>query len=522
MAIRVRRFPGALVLGVLIGLPISRPVAGENLAADIRAVTDQPTFKNAHWGILVVDAKTGNVLFEQNADKLFVPASTTKLYSVAAALDALGADYVFRTPIVRRGEVDKTGRLDGDLILIASGDPTMGGRTTSDGRIAFTDSDHTYANGGTKGRLTDPDPLAGLNILAQQVWASGIRRIAGDVLVDDRLFDKAESTGSGPGQITPIRINDNLVDFVIEPTEIGKPAKVEWRPQTCSISVDARIGTAPKSERLRIAIHAAPGERIVLRGQIPAGHRPLVRVHEVSNSAAWARSLLIEALERADVVVDASPLAPNPFHRLPSPEAVVALPKVAELISPPFSEVARLVLKVSHNLHASTLPLFVAVKNGKRTLGDGLRLQHAFLKRAGVDVDSISFGGGAGGSRADYTTPRASVQLLAAMVKRNDFGVYRNALPILGVDGTLAEAVAPGSRARGAIRAKTGTLFWENTMNANFLLTSKALAGYMTASSGRELIFAMMVNHVHLKSADETNGVGKILGQLCEVVHSSE
>ena len=187
--------------------------AEEPLATAIRAVTQQPRYKPSHWGALFVDAASGDVVFEQQADKLFAPASTTKLFTVACALDAFGAEHRFVTPVVRRGEVDDKGELAGDLILVASGDPSFGGRTTETGEIAFVDSDHTYANGNTDATLTAPDPLGGLNDLAKQVAAAGIRRVRGDVLVDDRLFDKAEGTGSGPITLTPIMINDNVIDI---------------------------------------------------------------------------------------------------------------------------------------------------------------------------------------------------------------------------------------------------------------------------------------------------------------------
>ncbi|VVB63763.1 D-Ala-D-Ala carboxypeptidase 3 (S13) family protein [uncultured archaeon] len=99
---------------------------------------------------------------------MFVPASTTKLFTEASALDTLGADYRFQTPVYAKGDVDSSGHLKGDLILVASGDLTMGGRTTTDGKIAYSNGDHTYANYGFETILTPTDPLAGLKELARQ------------------------------------------------------------------------------------------------------------------------------------------------------------------------------------------------------------------------------------------------------------------------------------------------------------------------------------------------------------------
>lgn len=487
-----------------------------SLAAQFEAVLNEPPYRHAHWGLLFVDLVSGEPIFEFNADKLFVPASTTKLFSVAAALDAFGANHRFETPVRRQGDVSN-GELRGDLVLVASGDLTMGGRTDPEGRIAYRDSDHTYANGSSKSQWTDPDPLAGLNALAEQIAKSGIRRITGDVFVDDRLFDSSESSGSGPRRVSPILVNDNVIDLLISPTTAGAAASLRSRPESRTYHVDALVQTVESDKPTKVTIQSAGMGRVVVRGQIAANRRPLLRIYEVEDPASFARGLFVEALLRAGVAVEASPLAGNPTPLLPTRAVVAQLPTVATLLSPPFSESARLILKVSHNLHASTLPLLVAARTDKRTLAEGLRVQHAFLRRAGVDVETISFGGGAGGSRSDYVTPRATVQLLRHMAARPDAAVFHDALPILGVDGTLADVVSADSPARGKVFAKTGTLYWENVMNDAYLLTSKALAGYMTTSSGRKLAFAMFVNNAHLSDSEQTIREGRTLGRLCEI-----
>lgn len=493
--------------------------AADKLKEQIEAQLALPHFKHAHWGLLFVDLDSGEKLYEQNADKLFAPASTTKLYSVAAALATFGADHKFQTPVHRRGKVDDAGVLAGDLILVASGDPTLGGRTNEKGEIVFADSDHTYANWAPEAELTTPDPLAGLNDLARQVVASGIRRVRGEVLIDDRLFEKSEGSGSGPGRLTPIMVNDNVLDFTIAPTAPGQLAKVTWRPETAAYRVDVKLETVGTAGVTETWIHDLGQGRLRITGTIPAGKKPIIRIYEVASAASFARSLFIEALGRAGVSVDASVLGDHPEGSLPDKEDYAALPVIAKFESPPFSENARLILKVSHNLHASTLPLLLAAQGGKHTLAAGLRMQHDFLAKSGIDVETISFGGGAGGSRADYVTPRATVQLLERMTTHKDYSVYRRALPILGVDGTLAKSVGPDSPARDKVFAKTGTLTWDNVMNGRPLLTSKALAGYMTTAQGRNLAFAMFVNNVHLQGDLNAARIGRDLGKLCEIVY---
>src|SRR4029077_9229485 len=125
----------------------------EPLAARLEAVTKSAGYQSGHWGLLVVDTKTGKTIYERNADALFCPASVTKLFSTAAALADLGADYRFQTPVVRRGQVNDEGTLQGDLILVAKGDLCLGGRTGPEGTLLFEDNDHTYSNGNYRATL---------------------------------------------------------------------------------------------------------------------------------------------------------------------------------------------------------------------------------------------------------------------------------------------------------------------------------------------------------------------------------
>jgi D-alanyl-D-alanine carboxypeptidase/D-alanyl-D-alanine-endopeptidase (penicillin-binding protein 4) len=502
--------------------------AEPTLESKVQQVVGHPRFKHAHWGILVADQTSGEALYSHFPDAMMTPASTTKLFSTAAALDAFGADHRFETPIYRRGEIvagapDADGKptriVQGDLILVASGDLTFGGRTDEHGKIAYTNSDHTYADFLTRPVLTKPDPLAGIQELARQVAASGIREVTGDVLIDDRLFARSESTGSGPIHVTPIVVNDNVIDVIVAAGSAGRPAVVDWRPKGSAIVVDAQVTTTPAGSKSEVTLtEPAPG-RFVVRGKIAADEKPIIRIHEVDDATAFARSLLIDALQRAGVHVQGSALEPQSAGELPAKDAYKHLERVAVLTSPPFSEEIKLILKVSHNLHASTLPLLVAAKHGKRTLREGLRLQREFLVRQGVPTDGLSFGGGAGGSRSDCVSARAATELLRAMARRPDFAAYRAGLPILGEDGTLASALDPASPARGKAFAKTGTYTVRNDLNDKFLLTSKALAGYLQTAKGRDLVFAFYVNNAPLDKHGDKDDVGKALGKLCEIFH---
>jgi D-alanyl-D-alanine carboxypeptidase/D-alanyl-D-alanine-endopeptidase (penicillin-binding protein 4) len=518
--LRSQRHLTVCLLGILtVPSFLGADAPKKDLKARIEEVINGKDYKQAHWGLLVVDAKTGKTVYEHNPDKLFFPASTTKLYSSAAALDALGADFKFLTPVYSRGEIVGR-RLKGDLILVASGDLTLGGRTTKEGHMAYKDHDHTYANAMLgRAELTDTDPLAGLNDLAKQVKESGIHQVDGEVLIDDRMFEKNRATGSGPELLTPIMVNDNVIDAVVTPgAKAGDRAKVRMRPATRFIQMDADVVTVPAGKKAQLAVAAVGFQRFVVRGQIPVGDKPRVRIYPVDEPAGFARALFIEALRRQGVKVRASYLQP-PRAELPARNGYGKLKRVALYTSPPFAEAVKVTLKVSHNLYASVFPLLVAVRQGKSTLRDGLVLQRKFLAGLGVDVDSISFAGGAGGSPADCVTPRATVQLLRALARRSDYKWLQEGLPVMGVDGTLSKAVPEDSPIKGKVRAKTGTYYWHDVMNDRYLLTSKALAGTMTMAGGRPLIVAIFVNKVPLPKDVTPLREGKVIGRLCEIIY---
>ncbi len=493
--------------------------AADALAKSLEAIVDAPEYQHASWGILVVDAGNGKTVYARNPDMLLAPASVTKLFTCSAALIAIGADATFETQVFRHGVVND-GTLKGDLILVAGGDLTLGGRTDKTGHLAFKDHDHTYANSGFGAcEVTDTDPLAGLAALAKQVKAAGITRIEGEVIIDDRLFARAASSGSGPEAVTPIMVNDNVVDVIIEPgASPGLPAKVTTRPQSNYFQVDALVTTSKAGTAASVQLVPTGPTQFAVRGTVPMG-KPVLRIAPINDPAHFARALFIEALRRQGVHASA-PIARPSDAALPPKGWYSEAPLVASFTSPPFRETVKVTLKVSHNLYASSLPCLVAVNRGHRTVEAGLEQEGKLLRELGVDADSFSFGGGAGGSNADMVTPRAVVQLLQGMSKRPEWAAFKEALPIMGVDGTLAETVEADSPVRGKVFAKTGTLSNYDVANERPFMRSKALAGTMTTKKGTTLYFAMIVNNVTLPAGGSAVDQGKVLGRLCEILYT--
>jgi D-alanyl-D-alanine carboxypeptidase/D-alanyl-D-alanine-endopeptidase (penicillin-binding protein 4) len=258
--------------------------------------------------------------------------------------------------------------------------------------------------------------------------------------------------------------------------------------------------------------------RYTVRGKVPAGGKPVLRICPVEDPTGFARALFIRCLRHEGIAVAASAFR-TPSADLPDRGAYDRLPRVAAFTSPPLSELIKVTLKVSHNLYASTLPLLLAVQDGKHSVAEGLHREGLLLADLGVDVPTISLESGAGGGNGDRVTPRATVQLLRAMARRPDFAAYQAALPVLGVDGTLADAVGADSPARGKVRAKTGTYGDADFLNGRMLLRSKALAGYLTAENGRPLVFAVFLNDVLLPRGANADREGKALGRLCEILY---
>lgn len=512
------RTPVALVAAASLTLALAGCTAPPAPAVpdSIRAIMDQDVYADARWGLSVVDLDTGETLISYNPDEKFLTGSTAKILSVTAALAELGPDATFTTPVVAVGEV-VDGTLAGDLVLRGVGDLTLGGRTMADGTIDVPIFDHYDANVlPGLATLTPEDPLTGLDDLARQVAAAGITRVAGDVLVDDRLW---EPVVLDDVPISPIVVNDNLVDILLTPgAAVGDPATFDWRPQTAAYTPDVDVTTGEADSAIDITIVDGGGGILSIRGSVPLGVDPVVQTYQVPDPAQWARVLFVEALARAGVAVDADPLAP-PTGMLPGAEELDDATPIATFISPPFSETARLINKVSHNLGANQLPLILAARAGGTTLEEGLAIQMAALEAGGLTAADVEITDGQGlpGNRI---TPGGMTTYLRYLTGTETFQTFYDSTPILGVDGSLANVLPEGDPAIGAAHAKTGTLVAAGVETA-YILETKALAGYLDAASGRRLAFAVFVNDVPIDDISvvfqANNDLGAIASQLFQL-----
>jgi D-alanyl-D-alanine carboxypeptidase/D-alanyl-D-alanine-endopeptidase (penicillin-binding protein 4) len=473
-------------------------------------VMNQPQYADGRWLISVEDLETGETLIDLDGDKLAEPGSFVKTYSAGAAWVKWGPDHTITTPVKQAGTV-ADGTLTGDLVLVGQGDLTMGGRTKPDGTVDFTNLDHNDANPLPGATLTTEDPLTGLDDLAQQVKAAGIDTVSGDVVVDDRLFvgELAEKP------VTPIVINQNLLDILVTPGAEGEPATAAMTPVVAPWKLDLQVETVGPGEEAEVsAPELAPGDptTIVVTGTINADADPVLRVYEFEDPATFARTAFIEALARAGVSVTADPVKPNPEGSLADSAAVAALPAVAELESLPLGEEVTYVMKISYNRGAQTLICRLAADAGKTDCNAGMAVAGAIWAEAGLDTLGASLVDGSG-LEGNFITPENAVEIQTLMAERPDAEAWRDTMPILGVDGSLADVQAD-SPAAGKVFAKTGTLLGGDSFNGRYRLATKTLGGVMETEEGRRLAFTIIVNQGFADDIqgvfDANNDVGKV------------
>ena len=485
----------------------------------------RPEFTHSNFGIEFYSLDTGKVIYALNAGKMFVPASTTKLLTEGTVLAKLGPDYRFHTRIYRTGPVDSKGRLKGDLVLVASGDPNLSNRIRPDGTLAFVDEDHSY-----NGPAVSGDPLAVIKQLAKDVAAKGIRTIEGRVLVDASLFPDGPREGGTNVVMSAIIVNDNVIDVVGTPgAKAGDLALIQSSPQTSYVKFVNRVvttasGTQPSLDQSDIITNPDGSVVIAISGSLPAGIAPQTAAMAVPTPTKFAETVLREALSGAGIAIKPPKHPATPDFSL-YPHFYTGENQVAEHVSLPLAEEVKVTLKVSQNLHAGMGPYLLgtlAAKNTRDPLNAGFAIERAFLQEAKLDLSGISQGDGAGGDWADLFSPDFMVHYLTYWTTRSEYPVFFKALPILGKDGTLAkiQTANPGA---GHVFAKTGTFDSEDRVNGRLMLNGKGLAGYVITASGQRLVFAAYVNHVSLPADPEAaqTVAGQALGEIAAAAYDA-
>jgi D-alanyl-D-alanine carboxypeptidase/D-alanyl-D-alanine-endopeptidase (penicillin-binding protein 4) len=468
-----------LLLVALMALPARMAEAGDapttwrQLQDRLTAHLTQPRFAPGLWGVKVVSLETGRTWFSHHADRLMSPASNTKLYVGALALDQLGSEHRIRTPIVATAAPDAAGVIRGDLIVSGRGDPSWRTR------------------GGSR------DFWAAFAPVVAVVERAGVKHVAGDLVADATWFQMAPN-GSGwtaddlndyyGAEISAISLEQNYAALRVTPgAGVGQPCVLELLQPHTGLALDNRLVTTGADGTRRLVARRIFGETTVhLFGELPLGAKPEVLDVTVPRPAAWFAAGLKEALARRGITVAGR----TRDRRWPdAPAAPAGSVELGETASPPMRDLVAAFMKPSQNLETDLIFGYIgerrrtaATPAGRSTEDLAVAALREFLLAQELPAEEVRFEEGSGLSRNNLTTANATVALLVRMARHAAAADFLAALPIAGVDGTVRSRMK-GTPAEGNVRAKTGSLRYANT-----------LSGYVTTAAGERLAFSVMLN----------------------------
>ncbi|MDQ2866572.1 MAG: D-alanyl-D-alanine carboxypeptidase/D-alanyl-D-alanine-endopeptidase, partial [Candidatus Eremiobacteraeota bacterium] len=404
--------------------------------------------------------------------------------------------------------------------------PNLSQRINADGTLSFENEDHSY-DGSTDTRAVPGDPLAVLRELAAQIVRAGVKRITGNVLVDATLFPDAGPENGTGAFVSPIVVNDNLVDVMVSPgAGLGDPVTISALPQTPYVTFVNRATTSAAGSEPTLDMNAdvsnADGTHTVtVSGTQPAG-APMLYAYRVPEPRLFAQMALRVALKDAGVTIEGTPITAS-FVRGAFAGSYTQSHLIASHLSPPLAQDAYVTLKVSDNLHADLMPYVWATYTKTATadlLKSAFAQERRFLQGAGLNLDGASQQDGLGSSA--FFTPDFMVHYLAWVRNQSWYPQLLHGLPILGVDGTLFN-IENNSPAKGRVFAKTGTWGSDNLLDDDGLVT-KGLAGYTTTRQGHHIAFAFYINrmpgkHSAYAAKDAAHAAGEILGAMATAAY---
>ena len=469
----LRRISFVLLIFLVTGVTSQQPPLGPRIEQILSGESVRPAF----WGIYVQDLASGDVVFAQNPNHLFIPASNQKILTSAAALDALGSDYRYRTVLYFNGTVNGS-TLKGDLVIRGSGDPSFG----------------SVFGGGQ-------NPLRNW---AKSLAEMGVTRVEGRIVGDDNVFDdrpygegwdidyvvtqSSRLLGVSAGGLSS---NDNVVEVKIVAAGTGKAPEITMRPAGF-LAIENGLMTA--NRRRGISVNTARtlgGESMSLQGSIPRSYEGTI-VMPVTNPTAFTVNSFRSYLQGFGVEVEADPID---IDDLPEFEYSTDMPLFAH-VSRPLAEILQTVNKESNNFYADQV--FRSFSGGGSAAGGEQRVKN-LLQKAGAATEGLDFNDGSGLSRKNLVSPEAMAKLLAYMYRHPEREAFLESL----AKGGERQSTLQHRLHNLPVRAKTGSLEYV-----------RALSGYATTPDGRTLAFAIFANHFNGPSYQVTQTIDRIVMEL--------
>lgn len=460
----------------------------QQLRASIDGALEGTGGADARWSILATSLDRGDVLYSRGPGEALAPASNMKLFTSAAALEYLGADYRFSTFLAARGPI-REGVLMGDLYLYGTGDPTLGTR--------FAES-----------------PAPALTALADSLQALGVREIRGDIVGDGSYFS-GPRTGAGwesdymnawyAAPAGALSVHENIVRVEVSAGEAGE-LDFEFTPGGEGIAV--RHDTA-QNGRLRVRRAEYDGPIVVVgRSGQSASHAISVADTEMYAAALFRdvlleRGITLHGVTRGIVEPAESPITSGAVFPATT-DADRAFQVLAVHRSEPLPELLGVVNQQSHNFYSEQLLRAIGrVATGVGSADAGSRAVLALLERAGAETGQLTVVDGCGLSPLNRASAESFVALLAYMAESPHRSVFMESLPVAGESRRFRRM--GGTPAGGNLRAKTGTIDGVS-----------ALSGYVTAANGELIAFSIIGNDLSSESSAKLleNKLGVELAEL--------
>jgi D-alanyl-D-alanine carboxypeptidase/D-alanyl-D-alanine-endopeptidase (penicillin-binding protein 4) len=446
-------------------------------------------------GVKIVSMNSGKVVFEQNSEKYFMPASNMKNFTVATAIEKLGADYKLVTSVYAPAAPDTDGVVK-SLRIFGRGDVSIS--------TAFFPLDDTE-----KGDAANPDKVyfKGIDRLVDKIVAAGVKKVDGDIIADESYFTGNPVPGEWEwddlqwyygAEVSALPLNDNAIDLRVTPGSVGAGCNVRVSPYNPVVRI-LNLCTTTGAGTLRTLKIEKKIDRNILEitGSLPVGNTGFNGSVTVSRPADLFVAILKERLAQRGVIVTGQTRSIKTKMNMATDPSV----EIAKLESPPLSVIAAKTMKPSQNMYTETLLWTlgeqaraattvpgggVAPPSNADSPDLGINAVKKFLVEIGVAPDGIIQHDGSGLSRHNLITPAAVVQLYVYMGRQSRYSqAWRDSLTIGGVDGTLRNRFK-GTRASGNVRGKTGTIDQVS-----------ALSGYVRTAAGEELAFSMVVNGIN-------------------------